>query len=803
MPLSVQEFRQIVATANFDSRDIVVNGTGDNANISLGKIGRSSILKNDKVLNASTMAAFRTALQKQFGTLGEDAFESVLGTRTQLGKSLRKSDVEKTLSRLESVKVLHLKNEITRLIETDPRLRLRGPDIFKLIGSGPSDWQLAGMAENCDCSLDSIKAAASRFIDTKVRAFDELDHTFRDRKWGSDVPYYERETPPAATDTLGLSKFKDAGFRSNETSVADRIKSGQMGVGIRVNSEKENPLLFEKLKTTGVEPGFIVRKDWTAADTKSLMVDALALEFAANGKSISSTRDLLLEGMRKSSAPGRGWSAAMAFTAELIMMRDLGRPETALGQAFRDKFPKLDVRRLYPDNVYEWHLTPDRADTIKQIKIALFPQIRDAVMNEQDTVNFPLCKKFAERHIIKLDYNEGDRGFVSSCRSGSAGMMRLPERCSVKGGAFKGFFYQKFRLTTCDKASVEAVAGAFVNDLMRLAGISAQELSIVRGKYSDGHTKLMLQAKFVDGYKDFEDGYIKDGRVFDRKLDESFGRYKAIYLLLADRDAIGSDYQNKGIKDGRFFAMDSGHSLEGYGNKLEIYDDLSFVDKSIVKRFKNFSVFDDSTRFDKFQGVLKLRELKAEDKINSLYSEYCGKFASPEAYGGEKELTKMIHKRLEKMWEEVDMQLDKILNAFDSQLKLYDAVMKATNGNRWVGECAIETIANLEKVTSPTTIKSANKKVLLNHLEVIQKTRIPWSGAYENGNIVYTSSKPISNEAKARLLELLGDEFRDVLTVDEKTGLARVVLTPENRRDLFMALAEYNVKGQKRKYRDS
>jgi hypothetical protein len=163
----------------------------------------------------------------------------------------------------------------------------------------------------------------------------------------------------------------------------------------------------------------------------------------------------------------------------------------------------------------------------------------------------------------------------------------------------------------------------------------------------------------------------------------------------------------------------------------------------------------------------------------------------------------MIHKRLEKMWEEVDMQLDKILNAFDSQLKLYDAVMKATNGNRWVGECAIETIANLEKVTSPTTIKSANKKVLLNHLEVIQKTRIPWSGAYENGNIVYTSSKPISNEAKARLLELLGDEFRDVLTVDEKTGLARVVLTPENRRDLFMALAEYNVKGQKRKYRDS
>ena len=91
MPLTIQDFRQIAESASLGTRDIVVNGTGDDATVSLGKIGRMSVSTVSKNDNVSTMAAFRAALKNQFGVLGEHAFDSVLGTRTQLGKSLRKA----------------------------------------------------------------------------------------------------------------------------------------------------------------------------------------------------------------------------------------------------------------------------------------------------------------------------------------------------------------------------------------------------------------------------------------------------------------------------------------------------------------------------------------------------------------------------------------------------------------------------------------------------------------------------------------------------------------------------------------
>ena len=812
MPLSVQDFRSIAGTTNYGSRDIVVGADG---NVSIGKIGRSSISKNDKVLNANTMSAFRNALKESFGTLGEHAFDTVLGTRMQLGKSLRKSDVEKTVSQLESVKLMHLKNEIARLVGADPRALSRGQEFVDMVVGGRSDWQLTGLAENCDCSLDSIKAAAARYVETKIKVFDQLNPDAP--KNVVAAPGVGGEVNVAPTDPTGLLRLDEVAFNSSETSVEDRVKSGQIGVGMRVNLQSESPLLFEKLKTNGVEPGFIVRKDWSAADTRSLMADALTVgaEMGVNGSAA--------EILRHGSQQGAGHPASMAFTAETIMMRDLGRPETPLGAAFAAKFPGMTADELFPADMAA--ASADRADKLKNVKEELFAQIRDAVMAEQDTKNLPLCKRFAERHIVKLDYNEGDRGLISRCRTGSAGKMRLPERCSVKGGAFKGFFFHKFRLTTGDKASAGAVAEAFANDLTRLAGIPAQELSIVRGSYSDGHTKLMLQAKFADGYKDLEDGFIKDGRINSFGV-ESLGRYKAMFLLLADRDAIGSHGQNKGFKDGRFFAIDPGHSLEGNGKDLEIHDDLSFVDKSVnlfEKRFKNFSVFDDSTHFEKFQGVLDLRNLKNSNKIEQLYNDYCSKFKNPPK--ADKELSKMVLTRLESMKKELDSQMAKILNAFEPHLKFYDAMMAgietqnqvdetiSINGKqrgvirmdgkspvvteatkRYIGECAIETIANLEKATSPITWMSANGEVALRHLEVLQETRIPWSATYENGNIVYTNTKPLPPDAKTLLSSLLWRQGQgNVLALDQKTGQARIVLTPENRMRFFEAFRENEV----------
>ena len=124
----------------------------------------------------------------------------------------------------------------------------------------------------------------------------------------------------------------------------------------------------------------------------------------------------------------------------------------------------------------------------------------------------------------------------------------------LKGGAVKGAFFRAFRLTTANAASAGAVAEALANDLTRAMGVQTQELSLVKGRYSDGHEKLMLVSKFANGYRDFDGNFLKDGRLVGRQdahgnvieQPEDIGRYKAMFLLLADRDAVGSHGQNKG-----------------------------------------------------------------------------------------------------------------------------------------------------------------------------------------------------------------------------------------------------------------
>ena len=181
---------------------------------------------------------------------------------------------------------------------------------------------------------------------------------------------------------------------------------------------------------------------------------------------------------------------------------------------------------------------------------------------------------------------------------------------------------------------------ALANDLTRIAGVPAQELEIVRGEYSDGHPKLMLQAKFADGYKDMEAGFIKDGRIVppNGQQAESLGKYKAFFLVTADRDAIGRRGQNKGFAHGKFFAIDPGHSLEGNAKYLKVSSDLSFKDTykdshliSTKPRFENFSVFDDDTFFSKMEGVLDLRKTAESGKFKELFDKYRAAFDPDES----------------------------------------------------------------------------------------------------------------------------------------------------------------------------
>ena len=466
--------------------------------------------------------------------------------------------------------------------------------------------------------------------------------------------------------------------KSGETSIEDKIKKGTLGVGMRINRSETNPVLLDKLKTNGVEPGFIYRNDWSLDDTRGLLVeytDQKSLNALAELKEKYPSLSAKCEQLpvrEQIMLCGRMHPAGMSAVADFVLEKSMMQPNSQIYKAFC---------RQYPDTPpEEW-----RNIGLDRLKRDLFPQIRDRVMhvkpNDRAYGMSPIFKHSADRHIVKLDYNENDRIFCKS--AASAGKFMRPER--IKIGRKMGQIYRLQTATTADKSSVGAVTEALANDLTRIARIPSQQLSIVRGRYSDGHPKLMLEAKFAEGYKDMENGFIKDGQIVppNGKQVGRLGRYKAFFLVTADRDAVGSRGQNKGFTFGRngdpgtFFAIDPGHSLEGNGRFLEVNDNFSFKDTygfSTKPRFKNFSVFDDDTRFSKFQGALDLRTLQQSGKINDLFADYRNAFRVDEAgiSAEEQSLRVKINQEIDKKEKEFKDSMAKILHVADNQFKLYD-----------------------------------------------------------------------------------------------------------------------------------
>ncbi len=809
MAVNLNTFVTLAESSRFSSRDIIVQGEKDKQTAKLGNL----IFSSGSEVNAATMAAFKKALEDAYGVFGTHAFDTVVGTRSQMNQSLRVGDIKATLSRLPEIKEQRFKGELQRQIATDPKVYTLSGAVRKQFDSIISNISLPKL-DKCD-SQEQLNALVSKTISTAIsdatKAVTAQHGNVATRDMGAQR---KRERTIADDAPTGLRNFTARTiFRTGTTSVEDKVKSGELGSGMRVNTSKTNPVLFEKLKTNGVEPGFITRNDWTIDDTRGFMADMWTEDNLASLDGVVN-RSPKLRAMRDGDPPatrrelamaaGRAYRGGMSAVADFVLQRELYKPGSTIAKAFADKRIRIDVATLFPAPGAE--PTEQQRKDIAFIKKELFAEIRDAIMNEpKDSEDFqksPIFQHFADRSIVKLDYNEGDRRV--KWKAGSDGSFKLPERVGIKGGRFKGAFYRTFRLTTADEASAGAVREALANDITRLLGVPAQELSLVRGEYSDGHPKFMLSAKFATGYKDLEAGFIKDGQAVPNPEAggapiEPLGKYKALFLALADRDAVGSHGQNKGIRPDangnlRFFAIDPGHSLEGNGKDLEIHDDLSFRDTKhapLEKRFLNSSVFDDDTRFNKFQGVLKLRELRNSTRLSDLFTSYSEKFDpnEPGISPQEKKLRDAIVADMERMKDEFTTQVDTILNVFKEQLDLFDAL--APKGAAFQ-EKAIETISNLEKLTSPTTWKSPNGEVELKHLAVDSKTRVPWKASVRpDGNMVYFTKGPLSETARAQLSSFCTQAHIPV-TFSRDGGASITVLT-DSPNAFFDAFDEDNI----------
>ena len=785
MPINIEAFRRVANSAWVTSRDIVVNGEGDKA---VAKLGNYVFSQGNKA-NDATMSAFKTALENEYGVFGTHAFDTFVGTRSQLHQSLRAADVRKVLSSLNSVKAVRVVGEVMRQFDTSPKMMQLSDDMRESVRYALNMDKLRGVdLSSIKNEADVVKAASER-LDSAIaeakRNAGKIDTTTHEIDGAVGADDSAKPNEPTGLKNLNLS------FRSAFTSIEDRIKGGSLGVGMSVNRSADNRVVLEKLKTNGVEPGFIYRNDWSESDTRSYMAKIPP----------DADRAAILK-------EGRASRFGMAAVAELIIDLAINHTHTAiklpdqvrnLGEAILEKYLLPDLENL---------TSPEKADILKKIKTEFFTQIRDAVMsvgpkNADGTDSelykmSPVFKHFNDRGIIKLDYNEGDRIFTKD--AAHAGSFMRPER--IKNRKL-GQIYRLQTASSADSISAGAVTEALANDLTRVAGVPAQELQIVRGQYSDGHPKLMLAAKFADGYKDMEDGMIKDGRAVpptnkdgSKGADpEPLGRFKAFFLVTADRDAVGRRGQNKGFVNGKFFAIDPGHSLEGNGKYLEISDDLSFKDtygSSTKPRFENFSVFDDDTRAAKFKGVLEMRELQKSGAFKKVFDDYRKAFDPNE--GGiseaEKTLRNKIITEINAKEKEFNESVNRLMRVAGMQLELHDDLKDvAPQVNR---DDAIETLSNLEKLTSPTTWVSKGGQVALKHLEVLPESRVPWRAHVEGDNIVYYCDKPLSKDVQDTLRVMLSNCSGSFLEVDGQ-GTTRVVIPIVGHEDAFKALSEENV----------
>ena len=355
-------------------------------------------------------------------------------------------------------------------------------------------------------------------------------------------------------------------------------------------------------------------------------------------------------------------------------------------------------------------------DAVLEANGGSLPEIDQREIAAEES-GFSAFAHYAEQHIVKLDYNESQDTLMGSHRTS--------ERTKLK----QGRFYHYFRTSSTKEANIGAVSEVLANDLMAKAGIPSQELVLRHAGWSDGRSKLLLEGTVAKGYTDL-DKYLRDGRLVTdggKPLGlQDFGKYKIMLLLFGDRDGVGSQAQNKGCIGNRFFAIDPGHSLEG--KQITFSTDFSFTANA---DFKNYSIFDDTSRAEKFRGVLEIRR----NLVEALEPHVVLRLHVTRNFEHYREIARKqdratrdeMLRRIDDMEREFIQRIKDIMVTFKSQLALYDAIAGDGNDPERVrdDEAAIEAEATLEKLASSTSCRSRNGEVQLRHLEVAPRDRKP------------------------------------------------------------------------------
>jgi hypothetical protein len=514
----------------------------------------------------------------------------------------------------------------------------------------------------------------------------------------------------SATVSEGLRMIGNQNRQAMEFNVEDRFNRGEIHPPDPEHGRPGTTIggfEFIELKQKGVEPGFVGKLAWTDAHTQGLTTNDTPMNKLAMG--------FIGEQLELTVQPMESATASIKQSALEFLMKEPGNPALT---------PE-DVSPMLRDN-------PELASRVREHVLgdqSCGEHIRRDVRAHTPELN--------QKHYIKLDYAESDKFKLSSR------IVQIPTRSS------KGTLHRFFTAKTKQAANGNAMKEVMASDLMRAMGIETQQAHLLKSKYQDGSVKLLIEAPHMqlasesEGIQNFSDfsGRLVDGFLVQSQEDlgtpseaiakrdrfesdtsiTALGRNKIFMLALADRDAVGSRGDNKGRIGNTFAAIDPGHSLEGLMGFRNINSDFSFENGTFSK-FKNFSIFDDSSYSEKFMGVTQLQTMRDNGSDVEVFDNYEAWIDSEiDSLQGDLENKSQI--------EDLQSMKTELGKMKDAWTQRRDYILDTVFGERLQvandKPSVIESLDCLEKLTAKARITSPTGKVHLHHLQA-QGERSEW-----------------------------------------------------------------------------
>lgn len=444
--------------------------------------------------------------------------------------------------------------------------------------------------------------------------------------------------------------------------------------------------------------------------------------------------DLELPQAQPEDQNGQRPAQAQADQSAQLAFRERVRGLLSQEALTQETFDELrDLIKNGPDpKIRERIVAPERADarTDSESGKRILNALKEHLMEVEE--------KFKRNHYVKLDYHEkiAPVRWISAIRTavGARPYERYTTAPHVNISApkpLKGLYMAIHRFARSGSPAEhnrDAVKEALANELTRSFGVTTQKLKLIESRYESGEPKLLLDGTHMYSpndpdakYQDLDESVAgqannkvivktqinavegPDGKM--REIREKiknerghydvepgmqqFGRNKIFFMLLADRDAVGSKGQNKGRIGNEFAAIDPGKSLDvSRMKKRDIHSDFSIEGKE----YKNFSIFDQTPYSERMQGVKWLADNK--NNRSQLFEQFSAQF------GGVRPGLD-FSSDIQEWQREYAARYDHILEVFRDRLDVYKYQGVSDQDQNSI----LDTLDTLEKLTSKATWK--------------------------------------------------------------------------------------------------